>query len=651
MDDDTTDNDDSDTDSDDLVVTVLPPFDDIVPVVEIAGGDQEANSGELVALDGSGSYDDNEILSYAWSLADSSDRNFINDISDLELTDPFAGATSFEAPVRGIGEEDLVLVLALTVEDDGQFTETGIANSTTKEVTITVLAEVDEDDPVAVILDGDRDVASEELVTLDGSGSSDADSDVTYAWTVLDDLVVLAGAGTATPTFIAPTVAAGEEAVDLNITLVVTDDFGNDDETEVTITVLAEDDTGAPVAVIAGETVRDVASGTEVALDGSDSTDNVGIVSYEWTVSPDDLVTLTGADTATPTFTAPFVAYGEDDVDLSVTLKVTDAEENEASATVRISVQAELDPDGPTVEETQTAIVNFMQARAGHVISAQPDLIGLLSGVNAREGNATVTQSTGAFNYATSNDQAVWGRVQGNWSTSGGAENSYYFGAIGQHINLTPDAIAGLMLEFDTLTQEDGTTNTTGSGYLVGPYFVAKSPNQPLFFEGRYLLGATSNTTSIDGAADQAFDTSRSLLQVKVAGQVVSNTTTLTPSLSFAHLTDTQGAFTDNYGREIDEQGIAVSNATFGLDFAKPILVQNGEMQLTGGFAGSWSASNNAGFASTITPDYEGGSASLHLGTVYALTNGVTFSGNMSYSGLLSDYQSLGLGAEFTRKF
>jgi hypothetical protein len=429
----------------------------------------------------------------------------------------------------------------------------------------------------------------------------------------------------------------------------------------VVVTVEAEVlETIAPTAVIEGGDIT-VASGAEVTLDGSGSSDNTGIIdSYEWAVTSADFVTLDVIDTVTFvsnneeefTFTAPIVPYGEDDVELEVTLTVLDAAQNMGTATVTITVEAEALPaNAPTIAQTQEAIANLMQARVGHVVSAQPDLIGLLSGTSSGTFNANATQGSGGFNFASSGERRIWSRAQGSWSSSGDTENSYYFGAIGGHFDLSPNAIAGLMFEFDSLTQEDGTTSSSGSGYLVGPYFVAKSPNQPLFFEGRYLLGTASNSTSINGAEEQDFDTSRSLIQVKVAGQIVSNTTTWTPSLSFSQAAETQKAFTDVYNREIDEQGIGVSNATFGMDFAKPIPVQNGEMQLTGGLSGSWSASNNSGYASTLTPDYEGGSAGLHLGTVYSFNNGVTLSGDMSYGGLFSDYQSLGLSAGFTREF
>jgi hypothetical protein len=426
----------------------------------------------------------------------------------------------------------------------------------------------------------------------------------------------------------------------------------------VVVTVEAEVlETIAPTAVIEGGDIT-VASGAEVTLDGSGSSDNTGIIdSYEWAVTPAELVELGVIDEDELTFTAPIVPYGEDDVELEVTLTVLDLAQNVGTATVTIKVLANALPEGaPTVAQTQEAIVKFMQARAGHVISAQPDLIGLLSGTKTKGGNAngslTNTQSNGSFDYTTSGSQRVWGQVQGNWSTSGGAKNGYALGTVGGHFNLTPNAIAGLMLEVDTLTQEYDETTSTGSGYLVGPYFVAKMPDQPLYFEGRYLLGATSNSTRINGAAEQAFDTSRSLVKFKVAGQIVSNTLTLTPSLSFTHLKDVQGAFINNYGQTVPEQGIATSDATIALDFAKPMLVENGELLLTGGVAGSWSVTSNSGFASTITPDYEGQRGSLHLGTVYTSASGLTLNGDVSYDGLLvDDYQSVGVSLGLTKEF
>jgi hypothetical protein len=624
-----------------------------------------------VTLDGSGSSDDNEIMTYEWSLVSSTDPSF-NDTSDVGLSDLSAATATFNAPTLEVGEPDIELVFALTVTDDAQYTEDGIANSTTEQVTITISAEADGTGPLALIAFGDQSVNSGVPVTLDGSGSMDNTGDpdgiVSYVWTFegsdSDDVTEVDLTHESTDpsqntkvTFTAPTVEAGNEDVNLTFRLEVeSDNSTNTDDVEVVITVLAETDEVDPLAYIEGGD-RTFASGEVVDLDGSGSSDNNDIVTYLWTVTQkDDTEVAYDVEDATAmetSFTAPVVLYGEDDLELEVILAVTDVDNNPGTDTVTITITAQLVPDGaPTVEETQTAIAKFMQSRAGHVVSAQPDLIGLLSGASNSTFAANVAQGSGGFNFANSGERRIWSQAQGSWSTSGDAENSYYFGAVGGHFELSPHAIAGLMFEFDSLTQEDDTTSSSGVGYLVGPYFVAKSPTQPLFFEGRYLLGATSNTTSIDGAADQDFDTSRSLIQVKVAGQVVSNTTTLTPSLSFTHLTDTQGAFTDNYNREIAEQGIAVSNATFGLDFAKPVLVQNGEMQLTGGVAGSWSASNNSGFASTITPNYEGGSASLHLGTVYTMPNGITLSADGSYSGLgVENYQSFGGSLGLTLAF
>ena len=242
--------------------------------------------------------------------------------------------------------------------------------------------------------------------------------------------------------------------------------------------------------------------------------------------------------------------------------------------------------------------------------------------------------------------------MQGNWSDNGQHKNSYYFGAVGAHRFLSPNAITGLTLQYDRLKQQDVNTTTKGVGYLVGPYIIAKFPEQPLYFEGRYLFGKTDNSVSIDGGPPQNFKTDLSLLSFKIAGKLHYGDFALTPSLTATHLEDKQDAFIDNYGRSVAEQGISMTDVALGLDFAKTLDVSNGRLLLTGGIAGVWCDTDGSGFASTITPKFDGQRARIRLGATYSLDGGMALSVGVNYDGIgVDNYESFsisfGLNAEF----
>ena len=107
----------------------------------------------------------------------------------------------------------------------------------------------------------------------------------------------------------------------------------------------------APVAH-AGS-AQTVNEGDTVRLDGSLSTDNVAIDSYGWTADP--TITLTGADTVTPSFIAPEVE--EAGLEIILTLTVTDAAGLTDSATVLITVN-NVDREAPVASAGEPQTVN-----------------------------------------------------------------------------------------------------------------------------------------------------------------------------------------------------------------------------------------------------------------------------------------------------
>ncbi|GGN94259.1 PKD domain-containing protein [Haloarcula pellucida] len=79
-----------------------------------------------------------------------------------------------------------------------------------------------------------------------------------------------------------------------------------------------------------------VTSGDTVTLDGTNSTDPDGTLNYSWTETTSSGVTLSGADTATPTFTAPDV---NSETTLTFDLTVTDDDGASDSDLVNVTVQ------------------------------------------------------------------------------------------------------------------------------------------------------------------------------------------------------------------------------------------------------------------------------------------------------------------------
>ncbi len=146
----------------------------------------------------------------------------------------------------------------------------------------------------------DQAVYVNNTVTLDGSGSSDADGDpLTYTWVFtsrpVSSAAILGGSTSANPTFVV------DKAGAYVVSLVVNDGTVNSAADAVTITTL----NSAPVAN-AG-TGQSVYVGNTVTLDGSGSSDIDGdALAYNWTFSSKpagSTATLSNAGGVNPTFT------------------------------------------------------------------------------------------------------------------------------------------------------------------------------------------------------------------------------------------------------------------------------------------------------------------------------------------------------------
>lgn len=313
-----------DSPADTVQITVTAPPN--TPATADAGPDQTVATAAAVSLDGSASSanDAGQSLTYAWMQTGG---------TSVSLSGASTASPSFTAPALIAGAADEVLTFRLIVND-------GVADSAADNVQITVAAPANT--PATANAGPDQTVASAATVTLDGSGSSanDAGQSLTYAWTQTSGSAVgLSGANTASPSFTAPTLIAGDPAEVLTFELMVNDGVADSTPDTVQITISSAPNTG-PIANAGPD--QTVGASGQVTLDGgaSSANDSGQTLSYAWTQIGGTSVTLDDASTAAPAFTAPDIAIGAPDEVLTLQLVVNDGVEDSPADTVTITVSA-----------------------------------------------------------------------------------------------------------------------------------------------------------------------------------------------------------------------------------------------------------------------------------------------------------------------
>jgi len=273
-----------------------------------AGLDKDAPARTEVDLDGTGSADeDTDTLTYSWTQTGGTDQ--------VDLTGADTATPSFTAPTVGALGEDLTFELTV---GDGSLVST---DSVTIHVTYVNRPPVADAGP-------NQTPDENTIVTLDGSASTDPDPGniLEYSWTQIggDHTVALSDPSAPQPTFTAPEVTLAEDNILMQ--LLVTDNYGDTDISTVTIHI---HNVNHPPSAAAGDN-SSIQWGHLVSLSGSGTDPDVEerpFLTYQWTQTGGiDQVVLTGADTATPSFTAPPAPgpMSTEEHILTFTLKVTD---------------------------------------------------------------------------------------------------------------------------------------------------------------------------------------------------------------------------------------------------------------------------------------------------------------------------------------
>ncbi|WP_324027975.1 PKD domain-containing protein [Maribacter sp. BPC-D8] len=259
-----------------------------IPVAVASADVLEGEASLTVSFDGSGSTDDNAVVTYAW---DFDDDDISNEINPVHVFDE-------------VGE----YTVTLTVSD---------AEGQTHSTTLTITVNEENEAPIAIasadVIFGE----APQTILFVGSTSTDDVGVVSYAWDFVDG-------GTSTEAD--PEYTFSTNGV-FEVTLTVTDADGLMDITSLTITVEENiEENEAPVAIATADIIAGEVPLT-VSFIGSESTDDVGVISYAW-----DFVDGGSSTEADTEYT--FNTAGE----YEVSLIVTDTEGLSDTTTLTITV-------------------------------------------------------------------------------------------------------------------------------------------------------------------------------------------------------------------------------------------------------------------------------------------------------------------------
>lgn len=261
------------------------PYGNNQPPTVNAGVDQQVNEGSAVTLSGSASDADGQIARVQWQQT-----------AGPEVT--LVGATTlilrFDAPAVNARTE---LRFRLSATDN--------KGAVRSDEVIVSIGDAPLSNRLPEVNAGlDQSVTEGATVTFNGAASDEDGTITALQWTqTAGPDVTLTGADTASASFTAPAVSASTV---LTFKLTATDNAGGSSSDLVNITVQDQAVANrAPVADAGPD--QNVDEGSSVTLLGSGRDDDGSIASHQWTQISGPAVTLSDANAARPSFTAPQV--------------------------------------------------------------------------------------------------------------------------------------------------------------------------------------------------------------------------------------------------------------------------------------------------------------------------------------------------------
>jgi hypothetical protein len=307
-----------------------------------AGVDQTVNTGALVKLDGSGSYDPGGgALTYKWTQTGGN--------ATVALSGDTTAKPTFTAPQVPVNGDTLKFLL--TVTNNQALSSTDTVSIKIKSSGSSLLADAGPD----------QSVKYGHTVTLDGTNSTSSGSAITgYEWTIVSasspidiSTISISNSTSAIASFVAPYITGW-----IQVRLMVRSSTGSQAYDAVTINIVPVDTGDAPTANAGPDQV--VMTGSVVQLDGSGSTDpDDGIRLYEWFQKEGPPVEMSGSNEfdpshsiqMNPTFTAPAVTSGKTVLKFELTVIDNQDFQDVDEVLVNVVSQAYADASRPPVAD------------------------------------------------------------------------------------------------------------------------------------------------------------------------------------------------------------------------------------------------------------------------------------------------------------